>query len=158
MFLRARFLWWPLHPLGYATVQSWGMANLWCCLFVAWACKAVILRYSGCNAYRRLSGTCVRRLYLGQPLEYFRHSNHYLFIPIFPLIYGYISLWGKAPAQPSRFRYCFTISIPTRSLYAVWMRSVTGPGTLPSPIVEPLTENTEQRQKLVEVTKASSAV
>ena len=53
MLLRSRFLWWPLHPLGYATAQSWGMGNLWCCLFVAWACKAVILRYSGLNAYRR---------------------------------------------------------------------------------------------------------
>ena len=53
MSLRSRFLWWPLHPLGYATAQSWGMANLWCCLFVAWVCKAIILRYSGFNAYRR---------------------------------------------------------------------------------------------------------
>ena len=53
MLLRARFLWWPLHPLGYATAQSWGMGNLWCCLFVAWACKALILRYGGFNAYRR---------------------------------------------------------------------------------------------------------
>ena len=53
MFLRGRFLWWSLHPLGYAMADSWGMYNLWSCLFVAWACKAVILRYGGLNAYRR---------------------------------------------------------------------------------------------------------
>jgi hypothetical protein len=53
MFLRTRFLWWPLHPLGYATAQSWGMSNLWCCLFVAWALKALILRYGGLGSYRR---------------------------------------------------------------------------------------------------------
>ena len=53
MFLRGRFLWWSLHPLGYAMADSWGMYNLWSCLFVAWALKAVILRYGGLNAYRR---------------------------------------------------------------------------------------------------------
>ena len=53
MVLRGRFLWWSLHPLGYAMADSWGMYNLWSCLFVAWACKAIILRYGGLNAYRR---------------------------------------------------------------------------------------------------------
>lgn len=53
MFLRGRFLWWSLHPLGYAMADSWGMYNLWSCLFVAWACKAVILRYGGLSGYRR---------------------------------------------------------------------------------------------------------
>ena len=53
MFLRARFLWWSLHPLGYVMASSWGMWNLWCCLFVTWGLKAAILRYGGLNAYRR---------------------------------------------------------------------------------------------------------
>ena len=53
MFLRGHFLWWSLHPLGYAMADSWGMYNLWSCLFVAWICKAIILRYGGLNAYRR---------------------------------------------------------------------------------------------------------
>ncbi|MCZ6677930.1 MAG: hypothetical protein O7E52_11840 [Candidatus Poribacteria bacterium] len=53
MFLRARFLWWSLHPLGYAMADSWGMYNLWSCLFVAWGLKALILHYGGLNAYRR---------------------------------------------------------------------------------------------------------
>jgi len=27
-FLRMRFLWFPLHPLGYAMAGDWGMSNL----------------------------------------------------------------------------------------------------------------------------------
>ena len=53
MFLRTRFLWWPLHPLGYVTADSWGMFNLWSCIFVAWAIKTIILRYGGIGSYRR---------------------------------------------------------------------------------------------------------
>ena len=53
MFLRTRFLWWPLHPLGYAMANSWGMFNLWACLFVAWGLKAIILRHGGLRAYRQ---------------------------------------------------------------------------------------------------------
>ncbi len=53
MFLRTRFLWWPLHPLGYVTASSWGMGVLWCCFFVAWVIKTVILRYGGLGPYRR---------------------------------------------------------------------------------------------------------
>lgn len=53
MFLRTRFLWWPLHPLGYVTADSWGMFNLWSCIFVAWMIKTIILRYGGLGSYRR---------------------------------------------------------------------------------------------------------
>ncbi|MCH2575072.1 hypothetical protein MK131_09835, partial [Candidatus Poribacteria bacterium] len=53
MLIRTKFLWWPLHPLGYAMANSWGMANLWCCLFVAWFLKAVILKQGGLQSYRR---------------------------------------------------------------------------------------------------------
>ncbi len=53
MWLRMRFLWWPLHPLGYAMSGSWGMFNLWCPLFVAWALKALILKQGGLGAYRK---------------------------------------------------------------------------------------------------------
>ena len=53
MALRTRFIWWPLHPLGYAMANSWGMYNLWSCLLVTWAAKLIILRYGGIHAYRR---------------------------------------------------------------------------------------------------------
>jgi len=53
MFLRTRFLWWPFHPLGYAMANSWGMYNLWCCLFVTWLLKYTILKQGGLKSYRR---------------------------------------------------------------------------------------------------------
>lgn len=53
MAIRSRFLWWTLHPLGYAMSNSWGMYNLWCPLFVAWGCKFIILRQGGLSAYRK---------------------------------------------------------------------------------------------------------
>ncbi len=53
MLLRTRFLWWPLHPLGYAMANSWGMYNLWSCLFVAWVVKALVLHHGGLKTYRR---------------------------------------------------------------------------------------------------------
>jgi hypothetical protein len=54
MVLRTRFLWWPLHPLGYAMANSWGMSNLWSCLFVAWIAKAIVLHQGGLKAYRQM--------------------------------------------------------------------------------------------------------
>jgi len=53
MVVRAKFLWWPLHPLGYAMANSWGMYNLWCCLLVAWFLKAIVLKHGGLQSYRR---------------------------------------------------------------------------------------------------------
>ena len=53
MILHARFLWWPLHPLGYAMANSWGMSNLWSCLSGAWLTKLLILRHGGLRLYRR---------------------------------------------------------------------------------------------------------
>ncbi|MDA1193106.1 MAG: hypothetical protein O3A46_15630, partial [Candidatus Poribacteria bacterium] len=54
MLIRAQFLWMPLHPLGYAMANSWGMQNLWCPLFVAWLLKFVILKQGGLGAYRKM--------------------------------------------------------------------------------------------------------
>ena len=53
ILLRTRFLWWPLHPLGYAMANSWGMSNLWSCIFVAYVAKALVLHQGGLKAYRR---------------------------------------------------------------------------------------------------------
>lgn len=53
MIIRTRFLWWPFHPLGYAMANSWGMYNLWCCLFVTWILKSIVLRHGGLKSYRR---------------------------------------------------------------------------------------------------------
>ena len=52
-WLRMRFLWWPLHPLGYAMANSWAMHNFWSCLFIAFVAKWIILRFIGLGAYRK---------------------------------------------------------------------------------------------------------
>jgi len=51
--LRQRVLWWPIHPIGYAMAGNWGMDELWCPFFVAWALKALTLHYGGMRLYRQ---------------------------------------------------------------------------------------------------------
>jgi hypothetical protein len=53
MLLRTRFIWWPFHPLGYALAPTWGMYNLWSCIFIATMAKWIILKQGGLRAYRR---------------------------------------------------------------------------------------------------------
>ena len=52
-FMRVRFLWWPLHPIGYAVAGSYGMSFLWSCMLVSWSIKRVLLRYGGIKRYRQ---------------------------------------------------------------------------------------------------------
>ena len=58
--MRTRFLWWPLHPIGYAASTTFAMWFLWSSIFVAWLCKFAILRYGGVKQYKR-----TRPLFLG---------------------------------------------------------------------------------------------
>ena len=53
MFLRQRFVWWPLHPLGFPIGANHMMNTVWFNVFLAWSIKSLILRYGGGNAYRR---------------------------------------------------------------------------------------------------------
>jgi hypothetical protein len=52
-YLRVRFFWLPLHPLGYAMASNQEMSDLWVpiliCLFLKW----LILKYGGIRSYRR---------------------------------------------------------------------------------------------------------
>ena len=51
--MRMRFLWWPLHPIGYAVAGSYGMSFLWSCMLAGWIIKWTILRYGGIRRYRQ---------------------------------------------------------------------------------------------------------
>ena len=56
MFLRARFVWCPLHPAGYVIGVAPGtliINVLWLPLVIAMTAKWVILRHGGVKAYRR---------------------------------------------------------------------------------------------------------
>jgi hypothetical protein len=50
-FMKMRFLWWPLHPLGYCIGP--GLVWTWFPFLLAWAAKLLILRYGGNHLYRR---------------------------------------------------------------------------------------------------------
>ena len=51
--MRALFLWWPLHPVGYAVAGSYGMSFLWSCMLASWVLKYLILRHGGLKRYRQ---------------------------------------------------------------------------------------------------------
>ncbi len=51
--MRSRFLWWPLHPAGYAVSNSWGVAVTWFPILISFTAKYIILRYGGLKAHRR---------------------------------------------------------------------------------------------------------
>ncbi len=56
LFLRARFAWWPLNPIGFpiaktVTIVYWN----WLAIFIAWVLKLLVLRYGGVRVFRRLT-------------------------------------------------------------------------------------------------------
>jgi hypothetical protein len=54
MLLRTHFLWWPLHPVGYALAGTYTMDKVWMPFTIAFVAKALILRYGGPKLYQRL--------------------------------------------------------------------------------------------------------
>jgi hypothetical protein len=52
--LKLQFAGWPLHPLGFAVSGSWSMNTIWIPVIIAWAAKALTLRYAGLRGYRTL--------------------------------------------------------------------------------------------------------
>lgn len=53
LIMRMRFLWWTLHPIGYAISYWWAMNLLWFPIFLSFIAKTIILRYGGLSLYRR---------------------------------------------------------------------------------------------------------
>jgi hypothetical protein len=51
--MRGSFVWWPLHPVGFAVSSSWAMGYMWFPLLVAWLLKLGILRGAGLTGYRK---------------------------------------------------------------------------------------------------------
>ncbi len=50
--LRLRFLWWPLHPVGYILSNSVPLAYGLFPFFIAWIVKFLVMRYGGLRLYR----------------------------------------------------------------------------------------------------------
>ncbi|GIX06244.1 MAG: hypothetical protein KatS3mg115_0647 [Candidatus Poribacteria bacterium] len=53
MFLRHRFVWWPLHPAGYVLGTGFGVEDYWFAMVLSSTCKWLVLRHGGVRAYRR---------------------------------------------------------------------------------------------------------
>jgi len=51
--MRQRFLWWPLHPIGYVLAHTGTGVSFWDHYFIAWLVKSLVLRYGGMNLYRK---------------------------------------------------------------------------------------------------------
>ncbi|MDA0744969.1 MAG: hypothetical protein O2954_00490 [bacterium] len=59
VFLRGRFLRWPLHPIGYVYGTGFGW-TIWGAALVGWFCKWLVAQYGGATTYRK-----VRPFFLG---------------------------------------------------------------------------------------------
>ena len=53
LVMRVRFLWWTLHPVGYAVSGRWGIGRIWFPLLIASTVKWIALRFSGLRGYRK---------------------------------------------------------------------------------------------------------
>ncbi len=52
-FLRYRFAWWPLHPVGLAVASAWPVDWLLLSAFLAWLIKMIVLQIGGIRLYER---------------------------------------------------------------------------------------------------------
>lgn len=51
--LRAKFMWFPFHPIGYLLASSHLMRSLWFTCFLAWLARLVLFRIGGAQTIRR---------------------------------------------------------------------------------------------------------
>lgn len=85
--LRAQFVRWPLHPIGFTLAGSYAMFVLWSSFFFGWVIKALVVRYGGLRIFLRLRpfflglvlGDCVSGSLWAIP-QYFTHIGS----PIWP--------------------------------------------------------------------------
>ena len=54
MFMRTQFLWWTLHPAGYAVSSTYGMRDYWSIFVLVWLIKWLILKIGGLKLHQRL--------------------------------------------------------------------------------------------------------
>ncbi len=52
IYMKYRFIWWPLSPLGFAVASTLPVKKVAFSIFLAWLAKATILKAGGVRAYR----------------------------------------------------------------------------------------------------------
>ena len=45
MFMRARFYWWPVQPIGLLAISSWQMDRIWLPFFLGWLIKLCLVKF-----------------------------------------------------------------------------------------------------------------
>ena len=78
MLARHRFLWWPLHPLGFPIGGIWVVDEISFSVFLAWLFKGLVLKYGGPRLYRR-----TRPFFLGLILGQFTTAGLWLVVDFF---------------------------------------------------------------------------
>ena len=84
-WMKSRFLWWPLHPIGFPIMATRVTDQIWFSVMLAWLIKVLVLRYGGTPLFRRsryfflgmiLGAVVVRGLWL--VIDYFtgQVGNH----------------------------------------------------------------------------------
>jgi hypothetical protein len=87
LLLRAAFVWFPFHPIGFLIAGTYPMYHLWLSLFVGWMAKVMIVRYGGMRGYKTVLpfflglvvGDCANAL-CWAVLGFFTHNGY----PILP--------------------------------------------------------------------------
>jgi hypothetical protein len=54
MAARARFSWFPFHPVGYIMFTPFAITTLWFSIFLGWLIKSLVTRFGGTDSYRKL--------------------------------------------------------------------------------------------------------
>jgi hypothetical protein len=50
-FLRLRYTWWPLHPIGFLILGTYPGNHLWPSIFIGWLAKTLIVKFGGSKFY-----------------------------------------------------------------------------------------------------------
>ena len=85
MYLKGRFVGFPIHPVGMTLGLTWPVYNIWFSVFLAWLLKTIILKYYGSRGYRYL-----RPFFLGMVLGGFVTAGTWLVIDGFTGMSGNI--------------------------------------------------------------------
>ncbi len=87
-FLHARFLAWPLHPLGFAVGMVWLVDVLWFSIFIAWLIKTLFLRYGGARLYNM-----AKPFFFGLVLGQYSAAGIWFVIDAFTGMTGNVVFW-----------------------------------------------------------------
>jgi len=77
-WMKSRFMWWPLHPIGFPIMATRVTDQIWFSVMVAWLIKVLVLKYGGTDLFRRS-----RSFFLGMILGSVSVSGLWLVIDFF---------------------------------------------------------------------------